>query len=82
MSHRYANPWHKRGEPQYGPPVYECETEPIEHAGYLIYRRRPDCCDVVLNGECVTQRATLKGAKEAAEMYARLAAAKRRGQQP
>jgi hypothetical protein len=64
----YKNPWHKPGKPEYGPAMYETSAQPIEHASCLIYQRIPGrVWDVVKNGVCLTQRAGINGAKQAAE---------------
>ncbi len=64
----YGNPWHKPGRPEYGPALYEARGKPVAHAGALIFERVSGCVwDVVVNGVCVTQRAGLRGAKQAAE---------------
>jgi hypothetical protein len=36
-------------------------------AGLAIYKRLPNCWDIVRDGVCICQRAGPKGAKEAAE---------------
>jgi len=64
----YSNPWHKSGRPEYGPALYESKAAPTEHAGALIFERVAGrVWDVVVDGTCVTQRAGLRGAKQAAE---------------
>lgn len=65
---RYRNPWHRAdARDMYGPEFYETDAAPIAHAGSLIYERiRGKVWDVVRDGACVTQRAGLDGAKEAA----------------
>ena len=65
MTATYANPWHKPGKPEYGPAVYETDAKPVEYGDHLIYRRRPDCWDVVKGGACVTQMAGPNGARRA-----------------
>lgn len=68
MTHRYKNPWYKPGKPEYGPKVYERETEPTEYLdGYLIYRIHEHHYDVVKDGVCITQRAGPRGARQAIE---------------
>lgn len=60
----YRNPWHNPARPNQGPRVYHTDARPIEYLGYLIYQRIPGVVwDVVKDGECVTQRAGLSGAK-------------------
>lgn len=63
--HTYKNPWHKPRQPMYGPAHYRCDAAPIEYRGFQIYRRLPECFDVVKNGVCIHQRAGLNGAKRA-----------------
>ena len=67
---RYKNPWHKAGAQQYGPLFYETDTKPIKAAnGHIIYERiKGVCWDVVKDGVCVSQRAGLHGAHEAARV--------------
>lgn len=77
MKHRYKNSFHNPhgvdgiGRPfTYGPEYYETNSEPIEHAGHLIYERQEygyPCFDVVLDSVCVAIRAGLNGAKQIAE---------------
>lgn len=83
MSATYANPWHKPGKPEYGPATYATDATPTEYGGHLIYRRLPDCYDVVKNGVCVTQMAGPNGARgainiinatENADLFAQVAA--------
>jgi len=57
----------------HGPEFYESDSVPVEYAGLLIYQRQEygyPIFDVVQNGICVTQRAGLNGAKQAAEVIA------------
>ena len=52
------------------PEFYESDSEPVQHAGCLIYARQEfgyPIFDVVLEGVCKAQRCTLNGAKTAAE---------------
>lgn len=57
----------------YGPPMYETSIKPVKHAGCLIYERiQGHVWDVVRNGVCLSQRAGLGGAREAAEMFRRM----------
>jgi hypothetical protein len=65
MAATYANPWHKPGKPEYGPAAYVTDATPTEYGGHLIYRRLPDCYDVVKGGVCVTQMAGPNGARRA-----------------
>lgn len=61
----YRNPWHKTNG-DCGPALYKTEAEPMKYRGFLIYERiKGVVWDVVKDGECVTQRAGLNGAKEA-----------------
>ena len=64
---RYVNPWHRAGDANSGPAVYETRARPREVAGLLIYKRLPNCWDIVRDGVCICQRAGPRGAKEAAE---------------
>jgi hypothetical protein len=59
----YRNPWHKPGRAEYGPPVYVANVEAMPYGGFLIYHRQGAVWDVVKDGECITQRAGLGGAK-------------------
>jgi hypothetical protein len=61
----YRNPWHKPLQSIYGPAHFECTAAPAEHRGFLIYRRLPNCFDVVKDGVCLHQRAGLRGAHNA-----------------
>ena len=78
MKTTYKNSWHKKypadgWRKSLGPEVYESDSEPVEHSGFLIYRRQEfgyPIFDVVKNGICVAQRAGPNGAKQAAEMLA------------
>lgn len=64
----YGNPWHKPGRQEYGPATYETAAAPVAHACAQIFERVPGrVWDVVVGGVCVTQRAGLRGAKQAAE---------------
>lgn len=59
----YANPWHKPHRPEYGPAVFETDARPVAYRGHLIYRRLPNCWDVVSDGVCVGMRAGPAGAR-------------------
>jgi hypothetical protein len=62
----YRNPWHKPGRPEYGPAVYLTHATPKHYRGYWIYERIPGhVWDVVKGGECITQRAGPRGARQA-----------------
>ncbi|SDF83107.1 hypothetical protein [Thalassobaculum litoreum] len=61
----YRNPFHKPHDSSYGPAIYETDATPEEYGGYLIYRRLPNCWDVVKDGVCITQRAGPNGARRA-----------------
>ena len=68
----YRNPWHKPGQPHYGPEQYATDATPMQHAGCVLYERIPGpvgrCVwDVVRDGVCLTQRAGKRGAMAAAE---------------
>jgi hypothetical protein len=65
-THRYRNPWHKPGKPEYGPAVYSAYPGDTGTAyrGFLIYHRGA-CYDVVKDGACVTQLAGPRGARDA-----------------
>lgn len=83
MKTQYKNPWFDQSkknrqpyagwtqEDRYHTAVFESDSEPIPAAnGCLIYSRMEygyPIFDVVLNGVCVSQRAGLNGAKQAAE---------------
>jgi len=60
---RYRNTFHKPFDASYGPEFFEVDAQPVEHNGMLIYRRLPNCFDVVRDGECVGMYAGLNGAK-------------------
>jgi hypothetical protein len=78
MKTTYKNPWHKKypadgWRKSLGPEFYESDSVPVEYAGLLIYQRQEfgyPIFDVVQNGICVTQRAGLNGARQAAEVIA------------
>ena len=75
MKTRYSNPWFKGvdsdGKPNsIGPEFYESDSEPVKWYDCLIYERQEfgyTIFDVVLDGMCVTQRASINGAKQAIE---------------
>jgi len=70
MNARYANPWYSRKSGGPGPEIYESSSEPMSHAGCVIYLRHEfgyPVYDVVLDGLCVAQRGSLAAAKTAAE---------------
>lgn len=64
---RYRNSFHQPRDTTYGPEFYETYARPIEHRGFLIFQRLPQCFDIVENGVCVGQLAGLNGAKSAIE---------------
>ena len=64
---RYVNPWHRPGDVNGGPAIYETTARPRMVAGLAIYKRLPNCWDIVRDGVCICQRAGPRGAKEAAE---------------
>ena len=65
MSATYRNPWHKPGNPSYGPAEYQTDAKPVQYGGCLIYQRIPGhCWDVVKDGVCLTQRAGPRGARD------------------
>lgn len=59
----YRNPWHERGKPQYGPPVYRCAADPVMYRGFTIYRQHSAHYDVVRDGTAIGQYAGLNGAR-------------------
>lgn len=64
-THTYRNTFHNPHDPQYGPREYTTDAVPVEYCGFLIFERIPGkVWDVVRNGECITQRAGLQGAKD------------------
>lgn len=74
MTATYRNPWHLGGNGS-GPAAYETDAQPTAYRGYLIYERvRGVCWDVVLNGEAVSQRAGLHGARRAIDELCSVAA--------
>lgn len=64
---RYRNTFHKPFDVNYGPEFFEVDAQPIEHMGYLIYRRQQNCFDIVCDGDCIGMYAGLDGAKRAIE---------------
>jgi hypothetical protein len=75
MKATYKNSWYKKYpaddfRKSIGPEFYESDSVPVEYAGLFIYQRQEfgyPIFDVVQNGICVSQRAGLNGAKQAAE---------------
>lgn len=68
----YRNPWHQPTQSQYGPARYSTDATPTEYRGFLLYERIPGpvgrcVIDVVRDGECVTQRAGMNGARRAVD---------------
>lgn len=63
----YRNPWHRPGRQWSGPSEYTTGTHPEHYRGYDIYHREREVWDVVINGECVAQRAGLNGARQAVD---------------
>lgn len=74
---RYINSFHNPHDATYGPSHFETSAKPVEYLGFTIYRRLPECFDVVRDGLCVGMYAGLNGAKRAidAGRYAAPAAA-------
>lgn len=64
---RYRNPWHRPEDRNNGPEFFETDARPRMVAGLAIYKRLPNCWDIVRDGVCICQRAGPRGAKEAAE---------------
>jgi hypothetical protein len=62
---RYINSFHKTHDGFSGPAVFETEAKPVEYLGFKIYRRLPECFDVVRNNVCIGMYAGLNGAKRA-----------------
>lgn len=70
-SSRYRNPWHKSGQPQYGPAFYETTVQPTKYRGYQIFRIHERHYDVVRNGVCVHQMAGPNVARKAVDKLTR-----------
>lgn len=69
MSAKYKNPWFNTGKDN-GPELFECDKDPVEYNGCLIYEREEfgyKVFDVVKDGICVAQRAGPRGAREAVD---------------
>jgi hypothetical protein len=65
---KYRNSFHKPGlRTEYGPEFFVTDAKPVEHCGLLIYRRLPNCFDIVDDGVCVGMYAGINGAKRAIE---------------
>lgn len=64
---RYRNTFHKPHDTSYGPEFYEVDAKPVEHMGYLIYKRHAHCYDIVCDSDCIGMYAGLNGAKRAVE---------------
>lgn len=63
---KYRNTFYRAHDTAtYGPEFFEVDAKPVEHLGMLIYRRQPNCFDIVVNDECVGMYAGLNGAKRA-----------------
>lgn len=75
MKARYKNPWYGKVKGAFGkvvemPEFYESDSELEQYAGCIIYARQEwgfPIFDVVVDGVCRAQRATLRGARNAAE---------------
>lgn len=67
MSDRYINSFHNPMNPDNGPSHFEADSKPVEHNGFLIYKRMERCFDIVdPRGEtpvCVGMYAGLESAK-------------------
>jgi len=62
MISRYRNFFYsstRGGDPEF----YTTDARPIPYKGFLIYRRLPNCFDIVKDGICVGQYAGLSGAR-------------------
>lgn len=64
---KYRNPWHRENSDSYGPKMYETNVKPTVYGPYQIFQRVKGCFDLVINGCCIRQVCTLKGAKMAAD---------------
>jgi hypothetical protein len=69
---RYRNPWHEPRSAHGGPAVFETSARPRMVAGFKIYRRLPNCYDIVRDGLLYCQRAGPQGARDAAERLAKV----------
>ena len=72
MIHTYKNQWHRPSKPMYGPTEYNCESDPVEYRGYLIFHRINSTAsiksgghvfDIVRDGVCLSQMAGPNGAR-------------------
>lgn len=61
--HTYKNPWHRPANSEYGPEFYTNVGPFTRYKGFEIHHRLGQVWDVVLDGECKTQRAGFDGAK-------------------
>lgn len=61
----YINSFHRPHDTTYGPSHFEVSAKPTEYLGFMVYRRLPECFDVVSDGVCVGMYAGLNGAKRA-----------------
>ena len=50
----YRNPWYKPSG--HDPEFYRTSAKPVEYRGMMVYRRLPNCHDIVYQGVCVSQR--------------------------
>jgi len=60
---QYKNTWHNPASRD-SKEFFETDAKPIHYKGYDIFRRLPECYDIVKDGICIHQRAGLNGAKE------------------
>jgi hypothetical protein len=67
----YRNPWHHSGHLD-SPEFFSTDKPALLWEGCEIFHVLPEQWDVVKSGTCITQRAGLKGAKQAAEVVADL----------
>lgn len=59
---RYKNTWHNPNN-RNSKEFFDTDAKPVYYKGYNIFRRLPECYDIVKDGVCIHQRAGLNGAK-------------------
>lgn len=59
----YKNSFYSKTTPE-SKPVLFTDATPIEYKGYLIYKRLPECFDIVIDGVCIAMCAGINGAKK------------------
>lgn len=64
MTTQYANPWHKPGQPQYGPPMYSTDAKGVTYRGYTLYKVKKKQVDIVKDDICLHQVCTLAAAQK------------------